>query len=140
MWLGAKKKMNTENAQIKEDMMAAEAALRKIKALGVAVRDKTAEVKKREFTIKMVGVKIGRAKKALGKTTCNKLPIHFEFIPNSFRLRSIAFRFEFAFRTAEGNNALPQRGKGKTRREKEEACLSARNRVPFGNETMPAHE
>jgi len=72
MWLGAKKKMNSENSQIKEDMMAAEVALRKIKALGVAVRDKSAEQKKREFTIKMIGVKIGRAKKALTEKTADQ--------------------------------------------------------------------
>lgn len=69
MWLDAKKKLNKDNAGIKADMMAAEKVLKGVKEVASQVKDKVAEEKKNQFTIKMVNVKIVRAKKAMAEKT-----------------------------------------------------------------------
>lgn len=65
LWLDAKKKLNEANAEIKVDMLAAEKVLKNIKGISKEVQEKVSEEKKFNFTIKMIGVKIGRAEDSL---------------------------------------------------------------------------
>lgn len=65
MWLDAKKKLNKDDTQIKDDMMAAELALKGIKAMGEKVHEMLASEKKQKFAIKMLNVKKDRAQKSL---------------------------------------------------------------------------
>lgn len=65
MWLGAKKKLNSDNIQIKDDMLAAEKALKAIKGMAENVANQLAAEKKLKFAIKMLNVKLERAKTSL---------------------------------------------------------------------------
>lgn len=65
MWLDAKRNLNKENMQIKDEMFAAEGALKNIKAMGQKIHEKLQAEKKGNFSIKMFNVKLGRAKASL---------------------------------------------------------------------------
>lgn len=67
MWLDAKKKLNKDNEGIKVDMLSAENLLKDIKAVSKNAQEKAAELKKSNFTVKMIGVKIQRAQKDLAE-------------------------------------------------------------------------
>lgn len=65
MWLGAKKKLNKDDTLIKDDMLAAEDSLKRIKGMGQEIHEQLAIEKKMNFSIKMLNVKLDRAKNTL---------------------------------------------------------------------------
>jgi len=67
MWLDAKRGLNKEDMQIKDEMFAAENALKSIKAMGQKIHEKLQAEKKGNFSIKMLNVKLGRAKEGLAE-------------------------------------------------------------------------
>jgi len=69
MWLEAKKKLNKDDFQIKDDMSAAEDSLKRVKGMGQAIHEKLTIEKKMNFSIKMLNVKLERAKTTLAGNT-----------------------------------------------------------------------
>jgi len=65
MWLDAKKKVNKDNDEIKDEMQQAENLLNEIKGVNKQVDEKVRQENKIKFNINIIGVKIERADKDL---------------------------------------------------------------------------